>query len=117
MVSRRESLIKGHWRYRCAVIRTGIRSGLRYRNLRNILPSNLSLKLRPSGELLVRTFPPLVARVSFVVLIVMIVSSPLQSETTTAQFVTAANTFLGTLNPEQRQKVLYTWDDAEQRAR
>jgi hypothetical protein len=61
-----------------------------------------------------------VARVSFVTFIVlamMIVSSPLQSETTTVQIVTAANTFLGTLNPEQRQKVLYAWDDAEQRAR
>lgn len=67
-----------------------------------------------------RIFPPVVARVSFVsfiVLAMMMVSSPLQSETTTVQIVTAANTFLGTLNPEQRQKVLYVWDDAEQRAR
>jgi Protein of unknown function (DUF3500) len=65
----------------------------------------------------VRTFPPLIARLRCVVLAIIIFSSPVFAETTTAQIVTAANTFLGTLTPEQRQKVLYAWDDAQQRAR
>ena len=40
-----------------------------------------------------------------------------QTQTSTAEIVSAADRFLGSLTPEQRQKVLYSFDDAEQRAR
>ncbi len=39
------------------------------------------------------------------------------AQTSTAQIVSAADNFLATLTPEQRQKVLYSFDDAQQRAR
>ena len=40
-----------------------------------------------------------------------------QQQTSTAEVVRAADTFLGTLSAEQRQKVVYAFDDATQRAR
>src|SRR6201996_3426590 len=40
-----------------------------------------------------------------------------QQASTTTQIVRAADTFLATLTPEQKQKVLYKFDDDVQRAR
>ena len=40
-----------------------------------------------------------------------------QQKSSTAEVVRAADTFLGTLSAEQRQKVVYAFDDATQRAR
>jgi hypothetical protein len=40
-----------------------------------------------------------------------------QQTTSTAEIVRAANTFLATLSTEQRQKVVYSFEDAAQRAR
>ena len=40
-----------------------------------------------------------------------------QQSAPTADIVRAANAFLATLSPKQRQKVLYAFDDAAQRAR
>ena len=40
-----------------------------------------------------------------------------QQQSSTAEVVRAADTFLGTLSAEQRQKVVYAFDDATQRAR
>jgi hypothetical protein len=40
-----------------------------------------------------------------------------QQTAATADIVRAANTFLSSLNAEQRQKVIYAFDDAKQRAR
>jgi hypothetical protein len=40
-----------------------------------------------------------------------------QQAAPTAEIVRAANSFLGTLSAEQRQKVVYAFDDAKQRAR
>ncbi len=45
------------------------------------------------------------------------VCSPVLAQVKTAEIVRAANNFLATLSTEQRQKVLYTYDDATQRAR
>jgi Protein of unknown function (DUF3500) len=39
------------------------------------------------------------------------------AQTATAKMVSAANTFLSTLSEKQRQSVLYSFDDAQQRAR
>jgi hypothetical protein len=40
-----------------------------------------------------------------------------QAQTATSRMVSAANTFLSTLNEQQRQKVLFAFDDNKQRAR
>jgi len=40
----------------------------------------------------------------------------LQAQTATSRIVSAANTFLSTLNDKQRQSVLFAFDDAKQRA-
>lgn len=42
---------------------------------------------------------------------------PAQEQTTTSQIVSAANAFLSTLDDKQRQAVLYSFDDQEQRQR
>ena len=42
---------------------------------------------------------------------------PAQGQTTTLQIVSAANVFLSTLDDKQRQAVLYSFDDQEQRQR
>jgi|SRR5271166_549601 len=48
----------------------------------------------------------------------MVISSgPLLGQTKTAEIVSAADKFLATLSTEQRQRVLYAFDDAKQRAR
>ena len=39
------------------------------------------------------------------------------AQTPTARIVSAANAFLGTLDPQQRQNVLFAYDDAQQRVR
>src|SRR5271155_279015 len=39
------------------------------------------------------------------------------AQTATAKMVSAANTFLSTLSEKQRQSVLYSFDDEQQRAR
>lgn len=64
-----------------------------------------------------RTLLHLVAHVCYIALTMVIIYSPLLAQTKTAEIVRAADTFLGTLSPEQRQKVMYAFDDAEQRAR
>jgi hypothetical protein len=43
--------------------------------------------------------------------------SPAMAETATSRIVTAANTFLSTLDAKQRQSVLFAFDDAKQRVR
>jgi Protein of unknown function (DUF3500) len=43
--------------------------------------------------------------------------STAQQRTVTSQIVGAANSFLGTLDPKQRQSVMYAFDDQEQRKR
>ncbi len=45
------------------------------------------------------------------------ISSPVLAQTKTAEIVSAADKFLATLSAEQRQKVIYAFDDAQQRAR
>ena len=48
----------------------------------------------------------------------MLVSlSASMAQTATSKIVNAANTFLGTLEPQQRQKVLFAFDDEKQRVR
>lgn len=42
---------------------------------------------------------------------------PAQQQTTTAQIVSAANAFLSTLDAKQRETVIYSFDDPEQRKR
>ena len=42
---------------------------------------------------------------------------PAQEQTTTSQIVSAANAFLSTLDDKQRQAVLFSFDDQEQRKR
>jgi hypothetical protein len=44
-------------------------------------------------------------------------SAPAQQAATTARIVSAANAFLSALDADQRQRVLYTFNDNEQRAR
>jgi hypothetical protein len=65
----------------------------------------------------VRTLLHLIARVCYVALTMVIISSPLLAQTKTAEIVRAANMFLDTLSTEERQKVMYSFDDAQQRAR
>ena len=43
--------------------------------------------------------------------------TPARDNTATSQIVNAANTFLATLDPKQRQAVLFSFDDQEQRKR
>ena len=64
-----------------------------------------------------RTFLNFAARFCAVALATIAVSGPLLAQTKTAEIVSAADKFLATLSPEQRQKVLYAYDDAKQRAR
>lgn len=52
-----------------------------------------------------------------VALAIMIISSPVLAQSKTAEVVTMADKFLATLSAEQQQKVLYSYDDATQRAR
>jgi Protein of unknown function (DUF3500) len=54
---------------------------------------------------------------SLVALALVYLPGVIPAQTNTAQIVSAADKFLATLTPEQRQKVLYSFDDAQQRAR
>ena len=45
------------------------------------------------------------------------VASLTQAQSPTPNIVSAADAFLATLSPEQRQKVMYSFNDATQRAR
>src|SRR5205823_2144789 len=49
----------------------------------------------------------------------LILSAPLaaHAQSSTAKIVRAANAFLATLDPAQKQRVLFAWDDEKQRAR
>jgi hypothetical protein len=51
------------------------------------------------------------------ILFALSASARAQQSTTTAEIVRAANAFLSSLSTEQRQKVLYAFDDDQQRAR
>ena len=50
-------------------------------------------------------------------LVIIAFSKPTLAESKSGQIVGAANKFLATLSPEQRQKVLFAFDDQQQRAR
>lgn len=52
-----------------------------------------------------------------VLAVTVVFSGFVQAQTTTAEVVNAADKFLATLSAEQRQKVSYAFDDAQQRAR
>lgn len=54
---------------------------------------------------------------SCLVLLMLVCLAPLQAQSTTAKVVQAANKFLASLTGEQRQKVIYAWNDDQQRAR
>ena len=49
--------------------------------------------------------------------LLVLVLQPLRAQLPTDKVVQAANTFLASLNDDQRQKVMYTFDDEKQRAR
>ncbi|HEX4166513.1 MAG TPA: DUF3500 domain-containing protein [Bryobacteraceae bacterium] len=49
--------------------------------------------------------------------LICLMLKPAQQQTTTSQILRAANTFLSTLDDKQRQAVLYSFDDQEQRKR
>lgn len=59
----------------------------------------------------------IVVAVLFAVLLLLPPLAAAQPSSSPADIVRAANTFLTTLSPEQRQKVLYRFDDSVQRAR
>src|SRR5580692_10602253 len=63
-----------------------------------------------------KTFMRLGARIPGIVLLIYISVAPAVAQTKTADVVSAADKFLATLTPEQRQKVLYRFDDQTQRA-
>ena len=58
-----------------------------------------------------------VVRIWVVALAVAVCSLPAPAQSKTGEIVNAADKFLATLSTEQRQKVLYAFDDAQQRAR
>ena len=58
-----------------------------------------------------------VVRIWVVALAVAVCSLPAPAQSKTGEIVNAADKFLATLSTEQRQKVLYPFDDAQQRAR
>ena len=58
-----------------------------------------------------------VARIWVVALVVVVGSLSALAQSKTGEIVSAADKFLATLSTEQRQKVLYAFDDAQQRAR
>lgn len=64
-----------------------------------------------------KTLIHLGARILGIALAIYIGLGPVVAQTKTADFVSAADRFLATLTPEQRQKVLYSFDDRTQRAR
>jgi len=57
------------------------------------------------------------ASVTAGVALICLALKPAQEQTTTSQIVSAANAFLSTLDDKQRQAVLYSFDDQEQRQR
>jgi hypothetical protein len=64
-----------------------------------------------------RSFRHFAARVSALALVTTLIPIAVLAQTKTPEIVDAANNFLATLSTDQRQKVLYAYDDAEQRAR
>jgi hypothetical protein len=60
-----------------------------------------------------------IARLSIVALALTMVTifSPVLAQNQTTEIASAADKFLATLKPEQRQKMLYSYDDADQRTR
>ena len=61
---------------------------------------------------LMRTAPIIRTAIS-----ILIAASPAISQTATSRMVTAANAFLSTLDQQQRQKVVFAFDDEQQRKR
>jgi hypothetical protein len=57
------------------------------------------------------------ASVTVGVALICMALKPAQEQTTTSQIVSAANAFLSTLADKQRQAVLYSFQDQEQRQR
>ena len=57
------------------------------------------------------------ARVIFVVPLLCLLTNVAAAQSATTRIVSAANTFLSTLDEKQRKSVLFAFDDAQQRAR
>ena len=70
------------------------------------------MHLRPEGRKSMRSTPA--ARVATLLLLSLTAAT---AQTATSRIVTAAKTFLSTLDQKQRQRVLFAFDDDTQRAR